>query len=301
MPTITEYAVPTDSSNPHGIAVGPDGALWFTEYSGNKIGRITTGGVVTEYTVPTASSQPYGIAAGPDGALWFTEYSGNKIGRITTAGGITEYPVPTTYNSQPSGIAAGSDGALWFSENNDFPNKIGRVTTAGAFTEFPTPTIASFPDSIAAGPDGAVWFVENGSNKIGRVNVTSGAAPVFGLLSISNVQLNGGGSVLVLPGGGSFTLDHDYFISNDAVYCPTCILQIEVGPANALYQACTYDGVPLYPGVSAHGSAVLTVPSTPGTYYIGFDVAATYFCHQFPNWASGPPGPNRYLGVVIVP
>ncbi len=301
VPTITEYAVPTDSSNPHGIAVGPDGALWFTEYGGNKIGRITTGGVITEYAVPTDSSQPYGIAAGPDGALWFTEYSGNKIGRITTTGAVTEYPVPTTYNSQPSGIAAGSDGALWFSESNDFPNKIGRVTTSGAFTEFPTPTIASFPDPIAAGPDGAVWFVENGSNKIGRLNLTSGAAPVFGLLSISNVQLNGGGSVLVLPGGGSFTLDHDYFISNDAVYCPTCILQIEVGPANALYQSCTYDGVPLYPGVSAHGSAVLTVPSTPGTYYIGFDVAATYFCHQFSNWASGPPGPNRYLGVVIVP
>ena len=64
------------------ITAGPDGALWFTEYSANRIGRITTAGVITEYTVPTASSKPYGIAVGPDGALWFTESNADKIGRI---------------------------------------------------------------------------------------------------------------------------------------------------------------------------------------------------------------------------
>jgi hypothetical protein len=37
--TFTEYAVPTAASNPVGIAAGPDGALWFTENNGNKIGR----------------------------------------------------------------------------------------------------------------------------------------------------------------------------------------------------------------------------------------------------------------------
>jgi streptogramin lyase len=38
---ITEYAVPTSSSTPVDIAAGPDGALWFTEASGNKIGRTS--------------------------------------------------------------------------------------------------------------------------------------------------------------------------------------------------------------------------------------------------------------------
>jgi IPT/TIG domain len=31
--------VPTAGSNPSGIAAGPDGALWFTEYLGNEIGQ----------------------------------------------------------------------------------------------------------------------------------------------------------------------------------------------------------------------------------------------------------------------
>ncbi len=100
--------------------------LWFTEINRNRIGRITTAGVITEFILPTTNSWPSGIGAGPDGALWFTEYNGNKIGRITTGGVISEFMIPTA-NSAPSYITAGPDGALWFTEAN--ANKIGRVTT----------------------------------------------------------------------------------------------------------------------------------------------------------------------------
>ena len=47
--TITEYAVTTSSSGPFGVAAGPDGNLWFAEIFANKIGRITTAGIITEY------------------------------------------------------------------------------------------------------------------------------------------------------------------------------------------------------------------------------------------------------------
>ena len=82
---ITETSIPTAGSAPRSITTGPDGALWFTENGGNKIGRITTAGVITETSIPTIFSAPVGITAGPDGALWFAESCGNKIGRITTA------------------------------------------------------------------------------------------------------------------------------------------------------------------------------------------------------------------------
>ncbi len=39
--TITEFPTPTYKSFPEGITLGPDGALWFTEFNGFKIGRIT--------------------------------------------------------------------------------------------------------------------------------------------------------------------------------------------------------------------------------------------------------------------
>src|SRR5208283_1415538 len=89
------YQLPASYSQPKGIAAGPDGALWFTEYNNNKIGRISTSGVITEYPVVSASSCPYSITAGPDGALWFTESHANNIGRITTDGVVTEFAVPT--------------------------------------------------------------------------------------------------------------------------------------------------------------------------------------------------------------
>jgi hypothetical protein len=41
--TFTEYPVPTAASLPDEITAGPDGNLWFTEYSNaNKIGKLTT-------------------------------------------------------------------------------------------------------------------------------------------------------------------------------------------------------------------------------------------------------------------
>ena len=70
--SFTEYPVPTAASTPEWITAGPDGALWFAEHSGHKIGRITTAGVFTEYPLPTGASYVSGITAGPDGALWYT-------------------------------------------------------------------------------------------------------------------------------------------------------------------------------------------------------------------------------------
>jgi virginiamycin B lyase len=163
--TIGEYPLLTVNANPLAIAVGPDGALWFTEYNAGKIGRITAAGAVTEYPVPTAFSGPDGIVAGPDGALWFTESSGNKIGRITTSGAVTEYALPNA-GSNPGGITAGP-GAVWFTESGG--NRIGRITAAGALAEYTVPTANSNPYGIAAGPDGAFWFTEQNAARIGRI------------------------------------------------------------------------------------------------------------------------------------
>ncbi|HEV2236985.1 MAG TPA: Virginiamycin B lyase, partial [Ktedonobacterales bacterium] len=107
---------------PEGITVGPDGALWFAEHSANKIGRITSGGLITEFGGIAA---PIYITAGPDGALWFTEQS-SEIGRLTTGGGLSQYLTPG--NCIPNGIAGGPDGALWFTEVTIGCNEVGRIT-----------------------------------------------------------------------------------------------------------------------------------------------------------------------------
>ncbi len=183
--SFSTYPTPTAGSEPFDIVSGPDGALWFTEPMGNKIGRITTSGVITEFSIPTAGGEPTGITAGPDGALWFVELTGHKIGRITITGGITEYPVPaytgSSFSGEPVSITAGPDGALWFTE---LPNlvghfgNIGRITTTGVITEY---AIDFYPQAITAGPDGALWFTGSRNNEISEIGriTTAGAVTEY--------------------------------------------------------------------------------------------------------------------------
>jgi virginiamycin B lyase len=183
---MTEYQIPTPMSSPGGINPGPDGALWFAEEQGNKIGRITTTGAISETAIPTSSSQPLEVVAGPDGALWFTELEANAIGRITTSGTITNQFPLTTANTYPLDIVTGPDGALWFT--GYVGDTIGRMTTDGANVETRVATSASEPFILVVGPDDALWFTESAANNIGHMTTggvvsertlpTSGSAPM---------------------------------------------------------------------------------------------------------------------------
>jgi streptogramin lyase len=161
----TEYPVPTASAEPLLIVAGPDGNLWFTEYSAGKIGLITPAGVITEFVTGVTKEVP-GIAVGPDGNLWFTEAGADRIGRITVTGTVTEFPLPMT-GSFPDEITRGPDGNLWFTEQH--ASRIGRVTPAGVFAEFSIPTASSEPAGIVTGQDGNLWFAEHTGNRIGRI------------------------------------------------------------------------------------------------------------------------------------
>jgi len=188
-PGITEFSAGiSHGSSPRGIVAGPDGSLWFTQPSGDRVGRITPAGLVTEFSTGISpGSYPRGIAVGPDGNLWFTESVGNRVGRITTAGTVTEFSTGISPGSYPKHIAAGPDGNLWFTES--IGNRVARITPTGVVTEFSTGISAgSYLDGIAAGPDGNLWFTEQGGNRIGRITpkgevtefstgLTSGSGP----------------------------------------------------------------------------------------------------------------------------
>jgi virginiamycin B lyase len=81
MEAVREFVVRGAGRSPYGIAAGPDGALWFTEWGANRVGRITAGGEVSGVALPTPGAEPHGIAAGPDGALWVALEAG-RIARV---------------------------------------------------------------------------------------------------------------------------------------------------------------------------------------------------------------------------
>jgi hypothetical protein len=221
-PVAQEFPVPTGGGQPFGITAGPDSNLWFTEFSGNQIGRITPAGAITESPIPTANSEPSGIAAGPDGNMWFTEFFGNKIGRITPDGTINETPG----GNQPFGIAAGPDGNLWFAEING--NQVGVLVVA-------PPAIAAL--SPFSGPANAPTTVTiTGSGFAPDAHVSFGGAPVPALVNnptsiTATAPAHGPGTVdVVVTTGGSTATVHGFTYGTPGPAPPARASGSTVGP-----------------------------------------------------------------------
>jgi len=74
---IHEWQGPTKGAHPHDPAVGPDGALWFTEQMANKLGRLDPAtGAFKEYPlVEGKNSGPHGLVADTEGKhLVYSEF-----------------------------------------------------------------------------------------------------------------------------------------------------------------------------------------------------------------------------------
>jgi len=186
----SDFAVPPGrQAEPYIMIVGPDQNIWFTEFTGEKLGRMTTSGTITEFSIPGAQSL-VGIAAGADGNIWFTDQFTGKIGHVSTAGSQPQFfSLPA--GSHPQGITSGPDGNLWFVDQK--PNgafTVGKITTAGQIREFSATKNAgpfqayAFAAQIAAGPDGNLWFTNpqataTAGNLLGKINTSGTSVTIY--------------------------------------------------------------------------------------------------------------------------
>ena len=92
----SSFRFPLRTAAPTWITTGPDGNLWFTENSANRLVQfnLTTHGF-TQFPIPVANSGPTSITTGPDGNLWFIESATNGIGSFNpTTHVFTNFPIP---------------------------------------------------------------------------------------------------------------------------------------------------------------------------------------------------------------
>ncbi|MBV8082691.1 MAG: hypothetical protein JOY86_06870 [Candidatus Eremiobacteraeota bacterium] len=161
-PAIASFSVPTTHSDPHYITTDAKGNAWFSELTGNKIGRVTPDGHFTEFAVPSYGSDPGPVAIAPDGTAWFGETSPTgKLGRVGIDGKVTEIPVQApSVNSGPVCVAVDKSGNVWFGAEA-FPNSfMGRLTPSGKIEKFTIPTPDSEAHWCALATDGTFWFAE---------------------------------------------------------------------------------------------------------------------------------------------
>ncbi len=125
------YDIPTPASLPQGVALGSDGAIWFTETSAHKLGRIDPiTHIITEFSLSTTKVPlpfPGSMDTKRDGNLWILN------GFLQAGDTVTRFD-PRTHLSttiQLSAAAGPCDNdvadksTLWFGEFSS--RRIGRI------------------------------------------------------------------------------------------------------------------------------------------------------------------------------
>jgi virginiamycin B lyase len=178
--TFRETSIPTVGATPFQIVLDSRGNAWFTEFVGDKIGAVSTSGVLTETLIPIVGN-PTGIAIDAQGKIWFN---------LLQTGGVSDlYYIGSYYGGSfsfynlsdrvdtPVGIAVDSGGHVWLTQHgasllSEYDPATGEIKTFS--TSIPE-VGASLPYFVYVNPvNGNVWFNEHYGNAIGRFDPSTG-------------------------------------------------------------------------------------------------------------------------------
>jgi virginiamycin B lyase len=174
---VRQYPVSSKKSiltlNPYGVAVDPQGMIWFTEASTDSIGRLDpTSGNVRNYVLPGPVDPLMEIASDADGIIWATSFNAGLLVRLKPrTGTFTRYYVPASdHPGALYGLLVTSGGEIWITISTE--NVIARLDiAANHFFYYRIPTASSLPFGLVTDANHTLWFTEAGSNKIGMLKL----------------------------------------------------------------------------------------------------------------------------------
>ncbi len=165
---VSEWPVPTPqfARDP---APGPDGNIYITVMSGNKIARFDTRAkTFKEWGLPPGA-RPHGLLVDRDGQVWYTGNGNGTIGHLDPATGkVSEHKAPS--GGDPHTLVTDDKGTIWFTVQGG--QRVGRLDMkTGAITEYRT---RGNPYGIALDRAGNVWFCQFGGDRLGRLEPATG-------------------------------------------------------------------------------------------------------------------------------
>jgi DNA-binding beta-propeller fold protein YncE len=182
----------TQLNNPFGVVRGPDGAIWFCEYDGQRIRRINALGQVetiagngqTGYSGDggpaehATFNQPHEIRFDAAGNLYIVDMRNHAIRKVD----MQTYTVTTIAGTGKPGYA-GDDGPAEAAQLN-------------------------MPHSIQFGPDGSLYICDIGNHVIRRIDLQSGTITTFAGTGKPGAT-PAGAPILGTPLNGPRSLDFD--------------------------------------------------------------------------------------------
>ena len=177
-PYVTEYAVPTECTQPLAIEVAPDGTVWFAQSNTGRIaGFDPESERFTEYEnpswPPSGRSMVWGLDYLPDGSLWYTDEAHDLVWKFHIDGGRYEaLTFPPSADSLPQRLEAHGSRVIV----NDFTGGkvaffdpvLARADAMGAPPSQgdgpPPPSVlrapldGGFTGDVAVDGDGYLWF-----------------------------------------------------------------------------------------------------------------------------------------------
>ena len=159
-----------------GITVGPDGLIWFTDATENKIRTLDPEtGEFNDFLQLKNDSLPWDIKFDSAGTLWFTEFGSSYLASVKTTdpNSLHEYRIPSNISS-PSYFEFDLNENIWLIESG--PGKITKFDTKKSqFTEFILPSEGVGggtvnPIGLAIDKDGNIWYSQFRTSRLGKLN-----------------------------------------------------------------------------------------------------------------------------------